>query len=123
MNKENKKTMEIEGLKMKTEEDFYEEVVNTKYENAMLTEHVGVVEKENEILTEELNVLKKSRKLYIVKVESPTIKKDKNEEQEMINAGIEDIMERLLANSMDVNIELTEVIEETDEILEEYKMN
>jgi len=29
----------------------------------------------------------------------------------------------LLANSTDINLELAEVIEETDEILEEYKMN
>ena len=49
--------------------------------------------------------------------------KEKDEEQETINVGIEDIMERLLANSMDINLELAEVIEEMDETLEEYKIN
>ena len=37
--------------------------------------------------------------------------------------GIEDIIERLLAHSTDINLELAEVMEEMDKILEEYKMN
>jgi len=50
INSERRKKKDIEELKMKTEEDFYNKVIEAKYSNTMLADHIELVEKENAVL-------------------------------------------------------------------------
>ena len=81
MKNKNKKMDEVEELKMKTEEDLYKEVIDTKYENVTLAEKIELVEMENEMLKDEVKTLKKSRKSYNLKVEKQSKRKDEYEKE------------------------------------------
>ena len=51
---EHKKTDELKEMKLKTEEDFYKEVIEAKHNNVMLAEHIELVEEENKMLKEKV---------------------------------------------------------------------
>ena len=59
MKNESNKLKEAQYLHMKTEEDFYKEVVDTKHTNIILTNHIEIIEDEKKILGNDLQTLKK----------------------------------------------------------------
>ena len=72
MKNESEKLKEAKELRMKTEEDFYKEVVDTKHTNVILTNHIEIIEEERKMLENKLKSLKKKRTNYVVKVEKTT---------------------------------------------------
>ena len=85
MKNESKKTDAVEELKLKTEEDFYKEVIDAKYENVILVEKIEIVEMKNEMLKEEVEILKNCSKSYVLQVEKQSKREDEYEkEKELI---------------------------------------
>ena len=78
MKNESDKLKEVQDLHMKTEEDFYKEVVDIKHTNVILTNHIEIIEDEKKMLENNLQTLKKQQTNYVVKVEE--IIKEKDEE-------------------------------------------
>jgi len=75
---------EIDALKIKTEEDFYREVIEAKYNNVMLAEQIDLVEEENKMLKEKVQMLKTTSRNYIVNIEgnqNKEISKEKDEQE------------------------------------------
>ena len=87
----------------------------------MLADHIELVEKENEVLRAKLQMLKKTSTNYVVEIEP---RENNNnvikEEQEMINKKIHNIFERLIEYNEEVNIELADVLEESDNTINDY---
>ena len=129
INSRHSTTEEINVLKTKTEEDFYKEVIEAKHNNVMLAEYIESVEEENKILKEKVQMLTTTSRNYVVNIEgnqNEEISKEKDEqeiEQEIMHEKTIGIMERLLGKSTEMNFELAEILEETDETVEEYKKN
>jgi len=119
-----KKIDTVEELKLKTEEDFYKEVIDAKYKNVMLAEKIELIEIENEMLKEEVKILKKSSKSYVLKVMKQSKREDEYEkEKELIQEEFVNIVEKLLVYSEEMNVELAEILEETDNTVEDYTNN
>ena len=60
--------------------------------------------------------------MYVVKMEEKPMKKDENaDKQERIQEEIMKNIKTLLGKNTELNIELADILEETDETLEEYK--
>ena len=122
MKDENTKVKQANDLKLKTEEDFYKEVIEAKQANILLTDHIEIIEKEKGMLEEKIKQLEKTSKMYIVKMEEKLMEKDENaEEHEWIQEEIMKNVQMLLGKNTELNIKLGDILEETDETLEEYK--
>ena len=78
---EDTKVKQANDLKLKTEEDFYKEVIEAKQANILLTDHFEIIEKEKGMLEEKIRQLEKISKIYVVKMEEKLMEKDENVEE------------------------------------------
>ena len=119
MKNDKKKKEETDKLKLKTEEDFVKEVVKIKYANVLLTDQLEIACKEKEILKETLQHVKDKNKSYVVKIPEIKEKTENEKEQDLIQEVCRWYIEILLRNSMELNIELVDILEDTDQSVKE----
>jgi len=120
MKNDKKRNKNIKELKLKTEEDFVKEVVEFKYANVLLTDQLEIAYKENEMLKKILQQVKDKKTNYVIKIQEIKKKNENEKEQDLINEESRWYVEILLGNIMELNIELVDILEETDQIVDEY---
>ena len=65
--------------------------------------------------------MKEKNKSYVVKILEIKEKTENKKEQDLIQEAYGRYVEILLGNSMELNIELADILEETDQTVEEYR--
>ena len=120
MKNDKKRKEDIKELKLKTEEDFVKEVVEFKYANVLLTDQLEIASKENEMLKKTLQQVKDKKTNYVIKIQEIKEKNENEKEQDLINEESGQYAEILLGNIMESNIELIDILEETDQTVDEY---
>ena len=109
-------------LKMKTEEDFLEEVVEIKLENMNLLERIEAMGRKQKLIEVKIEKLRANAKDYVIQIENAKkLKTNEEVEQDREDEAHVKILEVLLGKNTELNNKLAEILEETDETLEEYK--
>ena len=114
----------VDILKIKTAEDFYEEVAEIKLKNIELIEKIEWQEKEMEKVVNRERQLKtkiEAMKNQMKEHELKLVQQDEEKEASVINEAVERSMEVLLGNMTESAFELADILEETDQTLGTYK--